>query len=394
MRPEEKVILCSCLNLQDVQDLLFRKLLSEVEDWEYLIDRSVDTLLSPLVYKRIRAMQDLEVGIPDDVISILHQTCAQIIVKNTFLKDAFDKIIGEFNRLEIDVIPLKGMYLIDKYYKDFSIRQISDIDLLVRESQLAEVCQFFEKCGFEREMYMPLKAAKASETPAPYKFSKFGLVIDLHVGLTYIYDNCQFEMAEVWKRASKHKLNYLEMNPLDHLVYLFAHLVKHFDYRNCKLINFYDLCLVFEKDKIVFSELLERSELLGCERDIKDICYLLKKYFELDFFSESLLNYEPSRKNIDEIFFEILSIDRRKLELKYSPQGSTGMLPMKYLSSKKQFTYISSRIFPDREYIKCTYRNQRRSTIGGYICHFSSIFSQVFRVMKFKKVDSITPPSK
>ncbi|MFM2316913.1 MAG: hypothetical protein RLZZ155_1245 [Bacteroidota bacterium] len=363
-------------------------------NWKYFADRSLDTILSSVILTRLKSSKELLNLIPDEISTQFFQIQAQVVVKNTFLKSRFDEIIEDFNILKFDVIPLKGIYLIDAFYKNFTHRQVSDIDLLVRESQVEEVCHYFLRNGFEMEMYMPAKAAKVSKTPAPYKFSKNGLVIDLHVGLTYIYDNCQFKMDEVWSGAKKIDRDYFEMNALDHFVYLFAHLIKHFDYRNCKLINFYDLCLVFEKDNIVFSELLGHSELLGCESDVKDICYLLKKYFGVDFFADLLLNYKPRRKNIDEIFLEILSIDRVKLEVKYAPQGSTGFLPMKHLSFKNKFIYILSRIFPDGQYIQCKYGRQKRSMLVGYISHFNSIRSQIFRAMKFKAKDSATPPSK
>ena len=362
-------------------------------NWKYFAERSSDTMLASVIYTKIKSNTEVLSLIPDEVLNHFLQSQAQIIVKNTFLKSGFEKIIRDFNNLKLDVIPLKGIYLIDCYYDNFAHRQLSDIDLLVRENQLEKVCLYFLNRGFEMEMYMPAEAAKVSKTPAPYKFSKNGLVVDLHVSLTYIYDNCQFEMDEVWRGAKKHDRDYFEMNPLDHLLYLFAHLIKHFDYRNCKLINFYDLCLVFEKDKIVFSELLRHAELLGCENDVKDMCYLLKKYFGVDFFADLLLNYEPSRKNIDEIFHEILSIDRAKLEVKYAPKGSTGFRPIAHLNLKNKFTYLSSRIFPESGYIQCKYGKLGRSVLGGYISHFTSILFQVFRAMKFKANDSATPPS-
>ena len=363
-------------------------------NWKYFSERCSDTMLSSVVLSCLKKHKELSSLIPAEYVHYFSQVQNQIIIKNTFLVSGFNQIITDFTHLEIDVIPLKGIYLIDSYYSNFSHRQISDIDLLVRGSQLERVCQYFLNRGFVMEMYMPAKAAKVSKTPAPYKFSKNGLVIDLHVGLTYIYDNCQFEMDEVWRGAKKHDRDYFEMNPLDHLVYLFAHLIKHFDYRNCKLINFYDLCLVFEKDKIVFSELLRHAELLGCESDVKDMCYLLKKYFGADFFEDLMLNYKPSRKNIDEIFYEILSIDRAKLEVKYAPKGSTGFRPIAQLSLRNKFIYCSSRIYPDSLYIQCKYGNQSRSITGGYISHFISILTQVLRTMKFKAKDSATPPSK
>lgn len=335
-------------------------------------------MLSSVIYTKLKSIPEVLNRIPDEVLTHFLQIKAQVIVKNTFLKSGFDKIIVDLNRLKLDVIPLKGIYLIDSYYDNIAHRQLSDIDLLVKENQIEVVCQYFLMNGFEKEMYMPAKAAKVSKTPAPYKFSKNGLVIDLHVGLTYIYDNCLFEMDKVWSGAKKYEMEFFQMNPLDHIVYLFAHLIKHFDYRNCKLINFYDLCLVFEKDKIAFAELLLHSELLGCECDVKDICYLLKKYFGADYFSDLLLNYKPSRKNIDEVFLEILSTDRAELQEKYAPKGSTGFHPIKHLSFKDKYIYISSRFFPDQAYIKSKYGKQSRSIIGGYISHFKFILSQFF----------------
>ena len=378
MRPEEKLILHSCFNRRDVHDSIFLGLLGEAVDWKYFIDRSIDTLIAPVVYKRIRASPDLEVEVPAHVITKLHQTYSQIFVKNTFLFKSFHDLLVEFEKRKFQVIPLKGIFLLENYYEDFGLRQISDIDLLVKQSQLQEVCLYFINNGFEMEMYMPEIAARVSKTPAPYKFSKNGLVIDLHVNLTYVYDHCQFEMDEVWSSVKRNEKNYFELNFLDHAVYLFAHLIKHFDYRNCKLINFYDLCLVLTTEQVVAKDLVQHAEKHGCLLDILDVSYLLKKYFGLNFLNEELLEYVPSRSNIDEIFLDILSTERARLEMKYAPKGSTGFRPVAYLSVKNKLVYVFSRIFPGRLYIRTKYSKSEKPIIGGYICHFKSIFSMLF----------------
>ena len=376
--PEEELILHSCYNLYDLKDSFLRELLNEIEDWEYFVKRSIDTLLAPVVYKRIRELKDLEVEVPAHVITKLHQTYSQIFVKNTFLFKSFQDVLVEFEKRNIQVIPLKGIFLLENYYEDFGLRQISDLDLLVKVNQLEEALLYFINSGFEMEMYMPAKAAKVSKTPAPYKFLKNGLVIDLHVNLTYVYDHCQFEMDGVWNRVKRSEKNYFEMNSLDQLVYLFAHLIKHFDYRNCKLINFYDLCIVLKADQIVASDFLRHAEKHGCLFDVLDVAYLLKKFFGIDFLNEVLLGYVPSRRNIDEMFLEILSTERAHLEVKYAPTGSTGFRPISYLSPKNKFVYVLSRIFPGRLYIQSKYGKLRRSIIGGYILHFKSVFSLLF----------------
>jgi hypothetical protein len=360
-----------------------RTIISTNFNWKYFTERCSDTMLSSIVYTCIKSQEELLKLLPEEYEYYLRQVQSQIIVKNTFLVSAFKDIIREFGHSGIDVIPLKGIYLIDSYYSNFSHRQISDIDLLVRDSQLEVACQYFLSRGFDMEMYMPASAAKVSKTPAPYKFSKNGLVIDLHIGLTYVYDSCQFNMDEVWRCAKKNEKGYFELKSLDHGLYLFAHLIKHFDYRNCKLINFYDLCLVMERDGTSFDDLFIHAELHGCKNDVLDICYLLGKYFELDSLTNLKNEYLPSRSNIDDVFLEILSTDRAQLELKYAPEGSTGFRPVAYLSKRNKFVYIFSRIFPDSRYIKSKYAKTGRSIIFKYIVHVKIIFSQFFRARKF-----------
>lgn len=349
-----------------------------------MLQRSLDTALFPLIVSHIRKNKDLALKIPRRILDVFEQAQAQIIVKNTFLKVEFEKIIQDFSLLDIDVIPLKGIYLVDSYYSNFTLRQISDIDLLVKEDSLASVCRYFIENGFEMEMYMPALAAKVSKTPAPYKFIRADLVIDLHVGLTYIYDSCRFNMETVWSKSSRFPKGYSIMNSMDHAIYLSAHLIKHFDYRNCKLINFYDILLVIKQDQISVEDLLDYSRLFGFEKDVKDIFYLLKKYFYLSEYIINLPEFEPSRKDIDEVFLEILSNSRVDLEKKYSPEGSTGFKPLLSLSFTNRMRYLFSRVFPDVSYLRMKYRNRKKTDLGKYFFHFKTVLLQVFSSPKIE----------
>ena len=120
---------------------------SENFNWKYFSERSSDTMLASVVLSCLKKHQELLSLIPAKYVHYFSQVQNQIIVKNTFLVSGFNQIITDFTHLEIDVIPLKGIYLIDSYYSNFSHRQISDIDLLVRESQLERGCQYFLNRG-------------------------------------------------------------------------------------------------------------------------------------------------------------------------------------------------------------------------------------------------------
>lgn len=378
MRPEEKLILHFCGNNVDLFDSFTRELINEIKDWDYFVERSIDTLLAPLIWKRLRLKEGLEFGISAHVVNKLHQAYCQIFAKNAFLYKFFQGLSMEFEKRDISVIPLKGIFLLENYYQDFGLRQISDIDLLVREESLGKVCNYFIDNGFEMEMYMPALAAKVSKTPAPFKFSKDGIVIDLHIGLTYVYDNCQFNIDLVWCNSAKSLKGYSTMNSMDHALYLCAHLIKHFDYRNCKLINFYDLILVLQKDQIECNELLNYSRLFGFERDIWDIFYLLKKHFSFEGLPSDWSNFRPTRPHLDDYFTEILSTSRTELERKYSPEGSTGFKPLLSLSFTNQLKYLFSRVFPDVSYLRTKYGKKRNTDMGRIVFHFKTLLFQVF----------------
>ncbi len=379
--PEEKLILHACCNRYDLHDSFFRELLDEIEDWEYFIERSIDTLLAPVVYKRIRALSDLEVEVPSYVITKLHQTYSQIFVKNTFLFKSFHELLVEFEKRKIQAIPLKGIFLLENYYEDFGLRQISDLDLLIRESEAESVIRIFETLGYSMSMYMPRKAAKAANISAPYKFTKGDVVVDLHVKLSDGYCGYTIDMNSIWENSHMGQLSngvacrYLSI--LDHVLFLFIHLRRHIEIRNFKMISFYDILLILQKEKLNTNDILKRAAAFGCYSEVEEIFYLLNKFFSLvlDHTLDSRNN--ESRNRIDFIFHQVLSENRELLEKKYAAPGSTGFIHLSVMNWRDKLTYLTSRIFPGKRYLRSTYGPNFRSYALLYCRHFLSILRRL-----------------
>ncbi len=376
--PEEKLILHSCYNLHDLQDSVLRELLNEIEDWEYFIERSIDTLLAPVVYKRLRILKDLEVEVPAHVITKLHQTYSQIFVKNTFLFKSFQDVLVEFEKRKIQVIPLKGIFLLENYYEDFGLRQISDLDLLVRKSELENVVKMFDDLGFSMTMYMPQRAAEAAKISAPYKFTKGDAVIDLHVSLSHGFYGYTIEMNSIWENARIGRLSngvactYLSI--LDHVLFLFIHLRRHIEIRNFKMISFYDILIILQKERLNTNDILRRAIDFGCYNEVEEIMYLLNKFFSLALDHNLDHKKGDSRKTIDLIFHQVLSENRELLEKKYAPPGSTGFMHLSVMGRRDKLIYLFSRVFPDRRYLFSTCGTRSKSLFSCYIYHFKTIF--------------------
>jgi hypothetical protein len=376
--PEEKLILQSCSNRQDLQDTFFRELLNEVVDWEYFIERSIDTLLAPVIYKRIRELKDLEVEVPAHVITKLHQTYSQIFVKNTFLFNSFHDLLVEFEKREIQVIPLKGIFLLENYYEDFGLRQISDLDLLVRKSELENVIKMFNDLGFSMAMYMPQRAAEAAKISAPYKFTKGDVVVDLHVSLSHGFCGYTIEMNSIWENAHIGRLSngvgcrYL--STLDHVLFLFIHLRRHIEIRNFKMISFYDILIILQKERLNTNDILRRADDFGCYNEVEEILYLLNKFFSLALDNILEPKKDDSRKKIDSIFLQVLSENRATLEKQYAAPGTTGFKHLSVMGRRDKLIYLFSRVFPDRRYLFSTYGTGSKSLFSCYIYHFKTIF--------------------
>jgi hypothetical protein len=381
LSPEESLILYSCRANSVSSELFFHELCDEIGDWDYFIARSIDTLLAPIVYKYTRLFQPVESRIPVYALNKLQQVHSQIFVKNTFLFKSFQDILLEFEKRDIQVIPLKGIFLLENYYQDFGLRQISDLDLLVRESEVESVIRMFETLGYTMTMYMPREAARVAKISAPYKFTKGGVVVDLHVKLSDGYCGYTIHMNSIWENARIGHLSngvactYLSI--LDHVLFLFIHLRRHIEIRNFKMISFYDISIILQKERLKTNDILRRAVDFGCYNEVEEILYLLNKFFSLALDHNLDHKKDGSRKTIDLIFHQVLSENRELLEKKYAAPGSTGFMHLSAMDWKDKLIYLASRVFPDRRYLRSTYGPKSNSLVSCYFRHFLSILSRL-----------------
>ncbi|RCW42219.1 nucleotidyltransferase family protein [Paenibacillus prosopidis] len=70
---------------------------------------------------------------------------------NLFIKNQTDRILQRFETIQLNVIPLKGVYFAEKYFGHIGARGTSDIDLLVRKEDVGRAVDCVIALGFQIE---------------------------------------------------------------------------------------------------------------------------------------------------------------------------------------------------------------------------------------------------
>ncbi|MCP4294302.1 MAG: lasso peptide biosynthesis B2 protein, partial [Proteobacteria bacterium] len=127
----ELLLLCARSQIVHEETEQIKVLLGKDMDWEYLLGTSLQLGVMPLLYRRLNCT--LPEAVPKAFMDELQDYFKANVYRNHFLTDELIKILDLFETHKISVIPYKGPLLAATVYGDLSLRQFSDLDIMVRE---------------------------------------------------------------------------------------------------------------------------------------------------------------------------------------------------------------------------------------------------------------------
>ncbi len=131
MRCELALLLaCSHLVYSAEQCQHIQSLVESGPDWSYVLKAAVQHKVVPLLYQGLR--QACPNNIPKGVDAYLSRYCQVNTLKNLFLDQKLQEILANFKAAHIPAIAYKGPTLAKVAYGSLSLRQFTDLDLLVR----------------------------------------------------------------------------------------------------------------------------------------------------------------------------------------------------------------------------------------------------------------------
>jgi hypothetical protein len=231
-RPEHEIVLCVARRELDIeQQARLRSLLTQVSDWDYLVATASIHGLLPLLQKHLQTTElDL---VPVNIRSLIKREAVANTQTVLHLVGKQLKLYRLFKDRDIRVAVLKGSALAQSAYRDISLRQAGDIDVLISRADFARAKTLLESLGYQ--MTPSLTAAQLSShlaTNCEIQFVRddWFTVVDLHWALAPKNFVFKLDTDELLSRLQPVTIAATKIETLateDLIVYLSMHGAKH-----------------------------------------------------------------------------------------------------------------------------------------------------------------------
>ncbi len=188
------------------------------------------------------------------------------ILKETSQLHTTDLLLREFDRLNIDNLPLKG-YFMKQYYPQSDFRTMGDVDILIDRKHFKKLDDIFTKLGFENAGVI-----KSSEMHFKKDFMYFEIHSDLNENDDNYYD-------DIWNRVklrNDYKNSY-EMTLEDFYIYLIYHAGKHFTRGGIGIRMVMDIYVFLKKyedlNMSYIDDELKKMELYAFEKKLRSTAF-------------------------------------------------------------------------------------------------------------------------
>ncbi|MEJ2684409.1 MAG: nucleotidyltransferase family protein, partial [Candidatus Sulfobium sp.] len=311
-------------------------------DWKFISEAAHSHNISPLLYYNLKGLSNSSL-IPatamKDLKNVYHETTA----RNMFMYAELQTILDAFHSAGSEAIVLKGAALAGVVYPDIGLRPMLDIDLLVKEGELAVADKVMT--GLDYSAVDSLYMENHFHLP-PYRHVRKPAIVEIHWHFT---GDSRSNVRKWWERAKAEDLmgyRILVPSPEDMLIHLSVHLFNH-GYDNGFVLR--GLCDIFEalrhyEAEIDWKLLQDEIREQGIEKQVHSILQLARKFY-------APLDGSFIPINLDHADYRFLQVLEGSL---FVDSGDAPINPhllksMMFDNFPKRITYLLSTIFPSRQ---------------------------------------------
>ncbi len=255
-------------------------------EWEAVVNEADRHDIVPMLHHRMIRRFPGE-RIPASVSERLqrgHQACA---FKNLGRFQALAPVLASLSKAGIPVIVLKGAYLAAAVYENFSLRQMSDVDLLLHPEDIPKADPVLIGAGFLRNEHEAIISPGRNEVHYRQRSGPFR--IEVHWELYAPDYPFRFDLAEMWRAATPAQVagvDALAFCPEDQLIHLTSHAVVHrFEFG---LRPFVDLAEVIARLRIDWPHLAEKAGRQNVGRVVGVPLALARELLQVDVPAEAI----------------------------------------------------------------------------------------------------------
>lgn len=297
---------------------------------------------SPLVYRNIRSF-----SVSDDLKERLKARYLGSLRYNLLIKNEVKSIISSFSEKCIEAIPLKGSVASEQIFKDVAIYPGSDIDLLVRPSDLEVAREVLTNSGYRAaEGFFESDYRDTSYHLPPYMKDGFSVELHWNLMMRYFHSSPDFWWEEI-EEIDIDGDRFLCLSPERYILYAIFRLFSHafyplkFHVLVAGLIDHY-------RERIHWEGLLSMAEQIGMEKLLGFTLSIMREFFEVDVPVElrgkEILMNRIGDMVLKGLFDEEPVLTRRMIIYSYLQGGLRGYLSL-----------LLRRLFPSQAEIRSRY---------------------------------------
>lgn len=218
-------------------------------NWNLFYQLSIQALISYAIKNGLAALLYTQLNrLNKDEISALKLHYIQSAVRNERLLNDSLEFIASLNANNIPVILLKGAFLSQHIYNDSALRPMSDVDILVKETDIPLVWNKILALGLNKNLQLSDLDPNDQHLPSiQFKSAQ----IEVHRSLFNKNARYSIPTDDLWLNAKpiQNSSLILQLNNNQHFIYLTLHIYYTYLRGGLRLSWLYDLFLYSNNDK-------------------------------------------------------------------------------------------------------------------------------------------------
>lgn len=213
LKPEQQFILCAVRQALSAEGDLLAPWKEAALNFDYVKRTIINNGILLTVFPALSAFPSLQ--------ALLHSSYYSNIGQSVLQDYEGSQILRAFNEAGLDCIALKGWEM-RKLYPEITMRQMADLDILVRDYDYKTLKNIMTKLGYV--------VAEPESSWMHDSFSKGNVTVELHKRLTDDSGEIQRWEKEMWNRTTHagNDKHILRMSDEDCFIYHLIHMHKHF----------------------------------------------------------------------------------------------------------------------------------------------------------------------